>query len=110
MGDIPESDWKKLRKLVPLALERFCERVLSELAVLVADSNKGWHERYLAVFALLKRRNSELAKCFDDMRRSTAFLQLAAIQSRDLLTEKELNQFSPETRAEIEAMLEAWRR
>lgn len=28
---IPEADWKVLRRLHPLALERFCERVLCEI-------------------------------------------------------------------------------
>ena len=30
-SDIPERDWKLFRQLQPLALERFCEKVLSEI-------------------------------------------------------------------------------
>jgi len=36
---------------------------------------------------------------FNNPRRSTALLQLALIQSRDLLSEEEFARFSPETRA-----------
>ena len=36
---ISESDWRLFRKLQPLALERFCERVLSEINQISSDSN-----------------------------------------------------------------------
>jgi hypothetical protein len=31
MREIEEPDWKVLRRVHPLALERFCERVLAEI-------------------------------------------------------------------------------
>jgi hypothetical protein len=41
--DIKESDWKVFRKLRELALERFCQRVLEEVRVLL-DKGIGSHE------------------------------------------------------------------
>jgi hypothetical protein len=105
---ISESDWKLFRQLQPIALERFCERVLSEVSRLTSDTRKSSHERYLALFKLIKRRDRELADAFDDLRRSTALLQLARIQSHGLLTDEELARFSPETRDVVQFFLIGW--
>jgi hypothetical protein len=107
MRDIPESDWKVLRQLHALALERFCQRVLSEVGQLASDATANPHERYLAVFDLIKRRNEELAYGFDDMRRSIALVRLAHIKSLGLLTPDEFCRFSEPTRKAVEAMLSA---
>ena len=107
MKDIPESDWKLLRQLHPLALDRFCERVLSEVARLASATDTNPHERYLAVFDLIDRRNGELGVAFDDMRRSTALRSLACIRSHHLLTDEEFGRFSATTRNAVEAMLTA---
>jgi hypothetical protein len=98
---ISEADWKLFRQLHPIALERFCQRVLSEVASLASQTDKSSHERYLAVFKLIQRRDKELADAFNDMRRSTALQQLACIRSHELLTDDEFSRFSPETRAAV---------
>lgn len=102
---ISEPDWKLFRKLRSLALERFCERALSEVSQLTSEAGKGAHERYLAVFKLLQRRDKQLAEAFDDVRRSTAWQQLAIIRARGLLTDEEFASFSPETRAAVQVWL-----
>jgi hypothetical protein len=100
---ISESDWKLFRQLHPVALERFCEGVLSELGPLLAsDTGKSAHERYVALYRLLERRDKELAEAFDDLSRSTAPLRLAVIRSRGLLTEEEFARFSSETRGAVQ--------
>lgn len=106
---IHESDWKLFRQFQPLALDRFCQRVLAEVTRLAADTMASNHERYLAVFKLLQRRDEELADAFNDPRRSTALVQLARIQFQELLTEEEFTRFSPETRASVQVFLEMWR-
>jgi hypothetical protein len=106
---IHESDWKRFRQFQPLALDRFCQRVLAEVTRLAADTRVSNHERYLAVFKLLQRRDEELADAFNDLRRSTALVQLARIQFQELLTEEEFARFSPETRASVQVFLEMWR-
>jgi hypothetical protein len=104
--DFKEADWKVLRQLHPIALERFCQRVLDEIQGITSDTNRGSHARYLAVFDLIRRRDRELANAFDDMRRSRAFLRLVNIQSHGLLTEEELGRFSPEVRESLRSWLE----
>lgn len=106
---IHEPDWKLFRKLQPVALDRFCQRVLAEVGQLAADAGKSHHERYLALFRLLRRRDEELADAFNGPRRSTAFVQLARIQFLDLLSAEEFARFSPETRAVVGVFLEMWR-
>jgi hypothetical protein len=95
---INEPDWKHFRALHPIVLERFCQRVLSEIAGLAQDSAGTSHERYLAIYRLMPQRDRELADIFDDLRRSTAIAQLAHMWALDLLTEDEMARFSPDTR------------
>jgi hypothetical protein len=98
---IGESDWKLFRQMRELALERFCERVLSEVGKLASKSGHSAHERYLAVYRRLRRRDKELAQAFDDLRRSTAWPRLALMRSRGLVTDAEFARFSPETQATV---------
>jgi hypothetical protein len=56
LREIKESDWKLLRQMAPLALERFCQRILGELDRIGAESTKSHHQRYLDIFAALQRR------------------------------------------------------
>jgi hypothetical protein len=100
-----ESDWKLFRKLRELALERFCERVLAEIGNLSSDSGQSYHERYLAVFNLVRERDKELEASFDEPRRSTALQQLALIRSYALLDDEEFSRFRLETRESVSVIL-----
>ena len=75
--DIPETDWKIFRQLRTVALERFCERALAEMAYLASEKVQTSHERYLAIYKQLHSRDKELADAFNGSSRSTASLQLA---------------------------------
>jgi hypothetical protein len=96
--DFLESDWKVLRQLAPIALDRFCLRVLDEIERISADTSKTAHERYSQIHQLIDDRDRTLSRAFDDMRRSTAFLRLANICAAKLLTEDEMTRFSTKTR------------
>jgi hypothetical protein len=50
--EIRESDWKLFRELHPIALNRFCDRVLSEITAVTSDATKTPHARYGDIFAL----------------------------------------------------------
>lgn len=102
--EIQESDWKVFRQLRPIALDRFCWRVLDEIQQVSADTKRSTHERYLAVYDLIQRRDRELADAFNEPRRSHAFLQLMSIQSHRLLTEEELGLFSSELRERLKSV------
>ena len=106
MSEIKEPDWKNLRQLHTVALERFCERILLEIEQIHSDTTKSFHQKYSQIFAVLRRRDKEMALTFDNLRRSTALHQLAAMKARDLLTEEEFSRFSQETRDVVTQLLE----
>src|SRR5205809_7256044 len=99
--DIPEGDWKVFREIHRVARERFCERVLSEIANASSASDQGAHERYLKVFEIVRDKDKELGALFDNPRRSRALGQLCMIASAGLITDAEQHRFSPETRHSI---------
>jgi hypothetical protein len=105
-----EADWKRFRRLQPVALDRFCERVLGEVARLAGDSGRRAHDRYLAVYRLLQDRDKALAAAFDAPRRSTALVQLARLRGDGLLTDEEFAGFSPAARAGVDGLVALRRR
>jgi hypothetical protein len=99
-----EQDWKRLRQLKPVALDRYCNRVLEESATILAASGRTAHERYVALYRLLQNRDNELASAFDDVRRSTALARLLAMRKLEVVTDEELQGFSPGTRETVVAL------
>ena len=101
MREIKESDWEILRELHPIALERFCRQILSEVEQIDAERTKSFHQKYLDIFRLVQQRDREIVRVFDNLRRSTALVQLAEIESRGLLNSDEYLRFSEGTRNTI---------
>jgi hypothetical protein len=105
MHDIKESDWKLFKPLRELALERFCGRVLDEVERIGSDQTKSKHDRYLAIYRLMRERDKEIVRIFDTLRRSTAIHQVVSFHSFDLITDDELRPFSPELVSTVENIL-----
>jgi len=108
--DIKESDWKVFKRVRVAALERFCGRVLDEIARINSDDTKSKHERYVAIYRLVHERDKEMNPIFDYLRRSTAITQLCSFRLHDLVTEQELRQFSPELVKLVEDIHEVYTR
>ncbi|TVO52671.1 hypothetical protein [Denitromonas halophila] len=106
MRDIRESDWKVLRRLHPLALDRYCERTLGECVQIATGGAESAHARYLALYRLVQARDKTLGMAFDNPRRSTAIMTLISLARLDLLTASELDALSDETREAILRALE----
>lgn len=104
--EIPERDWKVLRELKPIALDRFCQRVILETNALCADTGQGSHQRYLAIWQLLKKRDAQIAEAFDDMSRSQAWRHITVMRHFGLLTDDEFSRFTQETRASAQRQLD----
>ena len=100
---VRESDWKAFRQLRESALDRFCRRILGEVEDLIQDGSRSHHERYRDLFRLLRDRDEEVARAFDDPRRSQMLWQLAVICRLGLLEPNEFARFSPETREAVES-------
>lgn len=103
---ISESDWKLLRRLQPVALERLCQAILSEVVRLASDTAAGSHARYLEVFKLIRERDEEVGEAFDGLKRSTALVKLARMRSLGLVTDEELAGFGAETQAAVALYLD----
>lgn len=91
---ITESDWRHFKQVRAALLERFCQQTLEEVQRLAQARDGTAHERYLRTYRLLERRDRDLARAFNDFRRSTAFIQLVIMRSMGLLTDQDLTVFS----------------
>lgn len=91
---IPEKDWKHFKVVHDVAMERYCSRVIEECQEVLTDAGVSARDRFLQVSRLVRERNREMASAFDDMRRSTAVLRLATMIGLEVVTAKELEQFS----------------
>jgi hypothetical protein len=103
-----ERDWKHLRTVHEIALERFCSQALDDAVAIARDGGLSAHERYLQLFQLLHERNDAMATAFDDMRRSTGLQRLIAMVGLNVLTREELAGFNPdvqETAREMSRLL-----
>jgi hypothetical protein len=104
---IAEADWKVLRRIHPLALERYCELVLAEIDRVTHDRTQSSHQRYLEIFKIVEQRDREMSGIFNDPRRSNALTMLARIRAAGVLTEDEFSSLNPETRGAVELLLGA---
>jgi len=109
MDPFPERDWKVLRQLMPLALDRYCQRTLEDVERVLADRTAGAHACYRSIHRVLGERDVDLASAFDDMRRSQAIFRVREIRRLGLFEPAEYARFSEETRASVERLEEAVR-
>jgi hypothetical protein len=52
MDEVPEADWKVFRELRELAVECFCSRVLKDLELVLRDTSRNYHQRFLKCFSV----------------------------------------------------------
>jgi len=101
MKGIRESDWKRLRDLKPIALDRFCSRVLSDIEQACSDSGATSHQRYLAIYDLIQKQDKKLGQIFDGLSRSSAVGKLFLMRRAGLLTDEEIAGFSEDIRSAV---------
>lgn len=97
-GDVPEAASKHVPRHPPVSATLIAD---SPLPKIIRD------EVWERSFNLVQRRNRQMARLFDDLRRSRALTMLAQLRSEGLLTDEEFSMFSQETRRTIEALLGA---
>ncbi len=103
-ANIPESDWRRFKEVHKKLLERYCRRVLEEVAAASQGTEGTFHDRYLKVYKLIEERDKQLANAFDDFRRSTATMQLGIMRRMNLLTDEDLSLFSEPTQTLVEGI------
>src|SRR5207247_1038692 len=80
---LPERDWKRWQQLAPILLSRFCEAVVANSATFERREESG-HEKFLALHQFIGESNDHIAVVFDNRRRSSALIQIAATQRREI--------------------------
>lgn len=101
MQVIDEADWKVFRDLKPIALDRFCARILGEADDILAQPETSPHQRYLALYRHIHDRDKDVANIFNDFKRSTATWHILLICQAGLLQEEEMARFTPHLRQMI---------
>ena len=101
MNEFRESDWKVLRELKTVALERLCQRILHQVGRDIDDERRSYFERFKRVHSMMDEGNDKLARAFDDLRRSNAFMHLFEMRCQKLITDNELSRFSVELQTRI---------
>ncbi|WP_334597047.1 hypothetical protein [Pseudomonas alvandae] len=62
---ISDSDWKRYNELSELALERFCQGVLSDAQTVAQNEVLSAHARYRTLYRLMRDRDKSLAMAFN---------------------------------------------
>ena len=101
---ISEGDWKVFREIREAALARFCEKILVEAQGEIERPGRSARDRYRSLFQHLQKRDDDIGRAFDDLRRSTAVIQMGIMHSMGLFSPEELDRLSPETRKALEVL------
>ena len=96
--EILESDWKVFKQLQKVALDRCCQKVLDRIAEVSAQKGKSPHDKYGEIYDIMEESDANIARLFDNSRRSNAAIQIMAIREEGLWTDQELARFSPQVR------------
>ncbi|UVM73826.1 MULTISPECIES: hypothetical protein [Pseudomonas] len=98
---ISDSDWKRYNELSELALERFCQGVLSDAQTVAQNEVLSAHARYRTLYRLMRDRDKSLAMAFNVGRRRDISLSLRLLIAYDLLSDQELTILSEELRERV---------
>ena len=109
MSDIPEKDWKIVRSMKDDVLDLACRRIMEKLTKIIADEEKSAHARYLELWEAIQEEDRDIGLMFNDLKRSSAILQLARWRYNGLISDDELESFTPETIERVKAFQEIWR-
>ncbi len=99
MSPILEADWKVFKKIKERALEKYCLECIAEYTAIMNRSDLSPHERYLLNYKTVQERDETLARIFNGLSRSRAFMQLVSIRMNDLADDDLVSQLSEEYRA-----------
>ncbi|PJE80513.1 hypothetical protein CI610_00481 [invertebrate metagenome] len=99
MQKIPERDWKIVKRLYPILLQRYCQQQLDEINSLIDKAPCDYHQTWLELYDLVRKRNKEMSELFDQMMsRGSALMMLFLWKKNGLIRQDEWLQLSEETR------------
>src|SRR5690554_2075221 len=98
---VSEPDWRTFKRVRAVALERLSQQILDECQAICGKDAVTAHQRYGELYDLIHQRNRAMADAFDDLRRFTADLCLRRMYKLGLVTNEELDEFSPEVQQTV---------
>ena len=107
--DIAERDWKKLRSLKESALNIACERIFQKIEKLIDSRGAESHKYYIKLWKVMREQDKEISLMFDDLKRSTAILKLAAWKKNCVLSDDNFKEFTEETQKRIDSLCDIMR-
>ncbi len=105
--DHRESDWKVIKELHHLAMERFFQRAVAGLARKSGNERETNRARFWEVHEQVTADAREAAEMFDGLRRSVAKFKLMRWRREGLVRGEELNRLSEELQASVRAVAES---
>lgn len=94
---IKESDWKVYRELHGVAMNRLCSRALTQVGQ-DTEGDSSPYEKFMRIFKTANDTNDQIARIFENPRRSTALLFIIAWRAEGLITDEKMNRFSEDIR------------
>ncbi len=104
-----ESDWKLLSRNKEEYLNRLCSNILAEIQRISDDNTKTQHQRYGAIYGLIRDRDRVIADIFNRWSRSQ-FDKIVVQLIHEGLIDKDLIGFTDETRTRIHGFLKIFER
>ena len=93
-----ESDWKAYSKLVPEARERYLTKVNASLAAHLQSGEESPTILFWKAEEKIREQTKILRECLDNHSRSKMLISIVQMLYHGLLTEADLEIFSPELR------------
>lgn len=105
--EIKESDWKYLKKLKPILLERTCAKINREAELKLKNKeNREQYQVFIALYEHYRKKDDLIADCFDDYRRSTALYKILHLLYNGIMTDAEFEGFSTEMKETVKGIME----
>ena len=104
MRHIPESDWKKLRKIKDEMLNTSCKNIFKKIEGISKNIDGREHNAYLELWKLLNKEDEDISIMFDDLKRSNAVQKLSAWKQKEIISNKQISEFTTETQQIIELL------
>ena len=82
-------------------LAQACARILDQAESIIRERQGKEHEAFLKLWHAVEEGNEDIARMFDDVRRSSAISKLMAWRRHGLLNDEELALFSTTTQVAI---------
>jgi hypothetical protein len=103
MIEIPEQEWRKIRDMKDIVLDRACKEILDALRarLTIPSIGQSHHEQYLKIYEWVDDQDEKIGNGFDGLRRSTAYVLVSHWVVNRWLTLHEFNRLSEDTRSKV---------